>query len=58
MRGMAQAKTDPCAKAAGARRWVDAVNYAGTFGRWAYRVCRDIDSLRTLLDVVAATGMG
>ena len=46
------------AKAAGARRWVDAVNYAATFGRWHYAVCKDIDSLRTLLDVVVNTHLG
>jgi len=46
------------AKAAGADRWKDAVNYAGTFGRWEYQVCRDVDSLRTLIDVVVATRMG
>jgi len=46
------------AKAAGARRWVDAVNYAATFGRWDYQVCRDVDSLRTLLDAVVAMRMG
>jgi hypothetical protein len=45
------------AKAAGAERWKDAVNYAGTFGCWEYQVCRDVDALRTLIDVVV-TGMG
>jgi type III restriction enzyme len=42
-------------KAAGAERWKDAVNYAGNFGRWEYEVCRNVDSLRTLIDVVANT---
>jgi type III restriction enzyme len=45
------------AKAAGAERWKDAVNYAGTFGRWEYEVCRDVDALRTLIDVVVNTQM-
>lgn len=46
------------AKAAGARRWVDAVNYAATFGRWHYAVCKDVDSLRTLIDVVVNAKAG
>ena len=45
------------AKAAGAHRRVDAVNYAGTFGRWEYQVCRNVDSLRTLIDMVVSTKM-
>jgi hypothetical protein len=44
------------AKAAGAERWKDAVNDAGTFGRWAYQVCRDVDALRTLIDAVVGMG--
>lgn len=45
------------AKAAGARRWVDAVNYAGTHGRWTYEVCRNVDNLRSLIDGVIASQM-
>jgi hypothetical protein len=37
-----------------ARRRVDAVTYAGTFGHSACHVCHDIDNLRTLIDVVGA----
>lgn len=43
------------AKAAGAQRWVEAVNYAGTFGRWHYVVCKDVDSLRSTVEAVANT---
>lgn len=45
------------AKAAGARRWVDAVNYAGTYGQWTYQVSRNVDSLRSLIDGVIASQM-
>ena len=43
------------AKAAGARRWCDAVNYAGQWGRWHYEVCRDVDNLRSKVDEVVHT---
>ncbi len=43
------------AKAAGARRWVDAVNYDGRWGRWAYEVCKDTGALRTAIDVIVST---
>jgi type III restriction enzyme len=43
------------AKAVGAQRWVDAVNYAGTYGRWHYAVCKDVDSLRTMIDLAVNT---
>jgi hypothetical protein len=43
-------RTPSCAKAAGAHRWVNAVNYAGSFERWAYQMCRDVDALHTLID--------
>ncbi|MDZ4717014.1 MAG: DEAD/DEAH box helicase family protein [Roseiflexaceae bacterium] len=43
------------AKAAGAKRWVDAVNYAGQWGHWHYQVCRDVDSLRTTIEAIANT---
>jgi type III restriction enzyme len=46
------------AKAAGAWRWVEAVNYAATYGRWHYEVCKDVDSLRTRLDVVVHSLVG
>jgi type III restriction enzyme len=45
------------AKAAGARRWCDAVNYAGQWGRWHYEVCKDVDSLRSKIDEVIAVRM-
>jgi type III restriction enzyme len=41
------------AKIAGALRWVDAVNYAGRYGRWRYEICKDVDYLNTKLDEVA-----
>lgn len=28
------------------------MNYAATFRHWHYEVCKDIDSLRTLLDAL------
>jgi hypothetical protein len=52
--GAPKEKTNATAKAASARRWVDAVTYAGAFGCWDYQVCRDVDSLRTLIDAVVA----
>ncbi|MBM4287816.1 MAG: hypothetical protein FJ135_06660 [Deltaproteobacteria bacterium] len=36
-------------KEAAARRWVGAVNHHGEFGRWAFRVCRNPQSLKTIL---------
>jgi len=45
------------AKAAGARRWCDAVTYAGQWGRWHYEVCKDVDYLRTKLDEVVSVRM-
>jgi type III restriction enzyme len=44
-------------KAAGARRWVDAVNYAGSYGRWWYEVCKDVDSLRSKIEEVVNVRM-
>jgi len=43
------------AKAAGAQRWIDAVNYDGRWGAWAYSVCRDVGSLRTSIEYVVNT---
>ena len=36
-------------KEAAAQRWVRAVNHHGEFGRWAFRVCRNPQSLKTIL---------
>lgn len=43
------------AKAVGAQRWVDAVNYDGRWGTWAYHVCRDTGSLRSTIEWVVNT---
>lgn len=43
------------AKAAGAQRWVNAVNYDGRWGRWVYHICKDVGSLGTAVDVVVST---
>lgn len=48
-------------KRTGARRWVDAVNNLGDFGRWEFLVCRELPKLRgSLIDsagIAAATGV-
>jgi hypothetical protein len=38
-------------------RWVDAVNYAGSYGRWWYEVCKDVDSLRSKIEEVVNVRM-
>ena len=45
------------AKVAGARRWCDAVNYAGQWGRWHYEVCTDVDTLRSKVDEIVSVRM-
>jgi type III restriction enzyme len=32
-----------------AKRWVQAVNNLGDFGRWEFHVCRDLDKLKSML---------
>ena len=44
-------------KAAGTRRWCDAVNYAGQWGRWHYEVCKDVDYLRTKVEEIVSVRM-
>ena len=40
-----------------ARRWVDAVNNLGDFGRWDFLVCRDVPTLPAALEkLVVSTG--
>jgi len=42
-----------------ARRWVEAVNNLGDFGRWDFLVCRDVAVLPTALEKLAEeTGVG
>jgi type III restriction enzyme len=43
---------DPTAeiKTQAARRWVDAVNADGSFGRWQYAIARKIEDVKTILD--------
>lgn len=40
---------------AGARKWVEAVNYAGSHGRWDYDVCKD--AIRSKIAEVVAVRM-
>lgn len=43
------------AKEAGTKRWVDAVNMHGGFGRWGYRICYDPFKLKSILREVASS---
>jgi type III restriction enzyme len=41
-------------KVAAARRWVDAVNADGSFGRWSYAIARNPNDVPSLIDQALA----
>ena len=42
-------------KAQAAERWASAVNAAKSFGRWRYKMARNVGQVRTILDGVTST---
>lgn len=42
------------AKNAAARKWVQALNNSGEYGRWRFAICRDLDALDELLQKAAS----
>jgi len=41
-------------KEAAAYRWVRAVNHHGEFGKWAFRVCRNLQDIKRIIEEVAS----